>query len=80
MLKTLYDHFVVLYHSILPLNPTLASDHALKQEEEVYKKSSKLTYRNVSLIVFSKPYEKQSTLLHTGYYTMCRSAETTAYP
>ncbi|KAF5387710.1 hypothetical protein D9615_000495 [Tricholomella constricta] len=46
MLKTLYDHFVVLYHAILPKSPTIASDHALKQEEEVYKKSSKLTYRN----------------------------------
>ncbi|KAG6873752.1 hypothetical protein C0995_011571 [Termitomyces sp. Mi166 len=46
MLKTLYDHFVVLYHPILPKNPTLASQHALKQEEEIYKKSSKLTYRN----------------------------------
>lgn len=47
MLKTLYDHFVVLYAAILPANPTIASDHALKQEDEVYKKSSKLTYRNV---------------------------------
>ncbi|GLB33907.1 putative EXOIII [Lyophyllum shimeji] len=46
MLKTLYDHFAVLYHAILPKNPTLASEHALKQEDEVYKKSSKLTYRN----------------------------------
>ncbi|KAF8076496.1 ribonuclease H-like domain-containing protein [Lyophyllum atratum] len=46
MLKTLYDHFVILYHSILPKSPTIASEHALKQEDEVYKKSSKLTYRN----------------------------------
>ncbi|KAG6866436.1 hypothetical protein C0991_003954 [Blastosporella zonata] len=46
MLKTLYDHFLVLYHPILPKNPTIAADHALKQEEDVYKKSSKLTYRN----------------------------------
>ncbi|TFK43452.1 ribonuclease H-like domain-containing protein [Crucibulum laeve] len=46
MLKTLYDHFLVLYNTVLPLNPTLASEHALKQEAEVYKKSSKLTYRN----------------------------------
>ncbi|KAF8897630.1 ribonuclease H-like domain-containing protein [Infundibulicybe gibba] len=46
MVKTLYDHFVVLYDTILPANPTLASEHALRQEEEVYKKSSKLTYRN----------------------------------
>jgi hypothetical protein len=47
MLKTLYDHFVVLYHKILPLNPSLAADHALKQEAEVYQKSTKTTYRNV---------------------------------
>ncbi|EMD40752.1 hypothetical protein CERSUDRAFT_103131 [Gelatoporia subvermispora B] len=46
LLKSLYDHFVVLYEKILPTNPTLASEHALRQEEEVYKKSTKLTYRN----------------------------------
>ncbi|KAH9853502.1 Rexo1 protein [Lenzites betulinus] len=46
MLKNLYDHFVILYEHILAANPTLAAEHALKQEEEVYKKSSKLTYRN----------------------------------
>ncbi|KAJ6485148.1 ribonuclease H-like domain-containing protein [Mycena vitilis] len=45
MLKTLYDHFVVLYEAILPSNPTLASEHALRQEEELYKKSNKHTYR-----------------------------------
>jgi len=49
MLKTLHEHFLVLYSSISPLSPSLAADHALKQEEEVYKKSSKLTYRNVML-------------------------------
>lgn len=47
MLKSLYDHFVVLYKNILSANPTIASEHALKQEEEVYKGSSKFTYRNV---------------------------------
>lgn len=47
MLKTLYDHFVILYENILRNNPTLAAEHALKQEEEVYQKSTKLTYRNV---------------------------------
>jgi RNA exonuclease 1 len=53
MLKTLYDHFVVLYKAILPDNPSLASEHALKQEEDVYKVSSKLTYRNASLIILA---------------------------
>ena len=47
MLKTLYEHFAGLYEKILRTNPTLASEHALKQEEEVYNKSNKLTYRNV---------------------------------
>ena len=47
MLKSLYDHFTVLYHKILPANPTIASEHALRQEQEVYNKSNKLTYRNV---------------------------------
>ncbi|KAG6869278.1 hypothetical protein C0993_000031 [Termitomyces sp. T159_Od127] len=46
MLKTLYDHFAVLYHAILPAHPALASEHALRQEEDVYNTSSKLTYRN----------------------------------
>lgn len=47
MLKSLYDHFAVLYHKILPTNPTIASEHSLRQEQEVYDKSSKFTYRNV---------------------------------
>ncbi|KAG1806725.1 ribonuclease H-like protein [Suillus plorans] len=46
LLKSLYEHFVVLYETILPSNPTLASEHALRQEEQVYSKSTKLTYRN----------------------------------
>ena len=49
MLKSLYDHFVVLYNAILPQNPSLASDHALRQEQEVYERTSKPTYRNVIL-------------------------------
>lgn len=55
MLKNLYEHFVVLYKDILAQNPSLASEHALKQEEEVYDKSTKLTYRHVRVLqlVFS---------------------------
>ncbi|KAK2466283.1 hypothetical protein APHAL10511_001925 [Amanita phalloides] len=45
MLKTLYDHFLVLYNDILTQNPSIAAEHALKQEDEIYRKSSKLTYR-----------------------------------
>lgn len=51
MLKTLYDHFVTLYSSISSLNPNLAAEHALKQEAEVYEKSSKPTYRVVRLFL-----------------------------
>ncbi|KAJ4481644.1 Rexo1 protein [Lentinula edodes] len=46
MLKTLYDHFMVLYDKILISYPNLASEHALKQEQEVYAASNKFTYRN----------------------------------
>lgn len=46
MLKTLYEHFQILYAKIIPANPTLASEHALRQEQEVYDKSNKLTYRH----------------------------------
>ena len=53
MLKTLYNHFVVLYEAILPDHPSLASEHALKQEEDVYKMSTKFTYRNASLIILA---------------------------
>ena len=53
MLKTLYNHFVVLYEAILPDHPSLASEHALKQEEDVYKVSTKFTYRNASLIILA---------------------------
>lgn len=53
MLKTLYDHFVILYDTILPTNPTLASEHALRQEEEIYKKSNKQTYRVVRCVPLS---------------------------
>lgn len=63
MLKTLYDHFVVLYDAILPLNPTIASEHALRQEEQVYSKSTKLTYRNVRLIRCQFAYLKLSSRL-----------------
>ncbi|CDO71252.1 hypothetical protein BN946_scf184908.g9 [Trametes cinnabarina] len=71
MLKTLYDHFVVLYEKILPTNPTLAAEHALRQEEEVYKKSSKLTYRNavISSVAALKRRPKPDTASHASVGT-----------
>ena len=50
MLKSLYDHFVTLYNAVLPQNPSLASEHALRQEQEIYERTTTSTYRNV--IVF----------------------------
>ena len=55
MLKVLYDRFRDLYSSILPSNPTLASEHALRQEEELYKSSSKAGYSMVSHKVATVP-------------------------
>ncbi|KAI0661013.1 ribonuclease H-like protein [Cubamyces menziesii] len=71
MLKSLYDHFVILYETILPRNPTLAAEHALKQEEEVYKKSSKLTYRNavISSIAALKRRPKPDSVSHASVGT-----------
>ncbi|KAI0638158.1 ribonuclease H-like protein [Trametes polyzona] len=71
MLKSLYEHFVVLYESILPTNPTLAAEHALRQEEEVYKKSSKLTYRNavISSIAALKRRPKPDSASHASVGT-----------
>lgn len=47
MLKSLFEHFQILYQDILARNPTLAAEHALRQEDEVYQKVSKITYRHV---------------------------------
>lgn len=46
MVKSLWEHFKVLYQDIVDRNPTLPAEHALAQEEEVYRKTTKLTYRN----------------------------------
>ncbi|KAJ7228576.1 ribonuclease H-like domain-containing protein [Mycena pura] len=59
MLKTIYDHLVVLYDAILPMNPSLASEHALRQEEEVYNKSNKQTYR-VAIIQCAAAIKRRS--------------------
>ncbi|KAI0375608.1 ribonuclease H-like protein [Pilatotrama ljubarskyi] len=71
MLKTLYDHFVILYEKILPANPTLAAEHALKQEEEVYSKSTKLTYRNavISSVAALKRRPKPDSAAHESVGT-----------
>ena len=53
MVKNLYEHLKVLYQDILDKNPTLAAEHALRQEQEVYEKVNKLTYRNVCVFIYS---------------------------
>jgi hypothetical protein len=77
MLKTLYDHFIVLYNDILPQNPTLAAEHSLKQEEEIYSKSSKLTYRNVS---WSWAHLTPAYLAVIGCHSMCCGPKKTTGP
>ena len=47
MLNFLYDAFVALYNDIRSQNPTLASEHALRQEQEIYERTTKSTYPNV---------------------------------
>lgn len=47
MVENLYNHFVVLYETVLPRHPSLAAEHALKQEDEIYQRTTKFTYRNV---------------------------------
>ncbi|KAI0254695.1 ribonuclease H-like protein [Lactifluus subvellereus] len=71
MLKSLYDHFVVLYESILPQNPTLASEHTLRQEQEIYERTTKPTYRNtvISSIASLKKRPIPTSLNHPSVGT-----------
>ncbi|KAG8891886.1 RNA exonuclease 3, partial [Tulasnella sp. 417] len=46
MLGRIYAQFTTLYTPILPRKPTLASEHALAQELEIYNKTNSKTYRN----------------------------------
>ncbi|GBE79712.1 ribonuclease H-like protein [Sparassis latifolia] len=73
MLKNLYDHFLVLYEKILPANPSLASEHALRQEEEVYNISTKYTYRNavISSIATLKKRSFPDHFSHPSVGTEC---------
>lgn len=50
LLKSIYDHFAVLYQNISPPSPNLAGEHALKQEQEDYDRSTKTTYRHVRIL------------------------------
>lgn len=74
MLKSLYDHFVVLYNAILPQNPSLASDHALRQEQEIYERTTKPTYRNV---ILSRLVLTAGSLIFSDRYHLYRLAQET---
>ncbi|KAH9844275.1 ribonuclease H-like protein [Rhodofomes roseus] len=80
MLQQLFQHYAVLYENILAQNPTLASEHALRQEEEVYSKSSKFTYRNaiITSIATLKNRRKPDNASHASVGTegdLARRAE-----
>jgi len=64
MLKTVYDHYVVLYEQLLPQYPHLAHDHSLKHEQEVYAASNKFTYRNVRPPLFFFAHSSPHLSLH----------------
>ena len=74
MLKSLYDHFVVLYNAILPQNPSLASDHALRQEQEIYERTTKPTYRNV---ILSRLVLAAGNLIFSDRYHLYRLSQET---
>ncbi|KII95095.1 hypothetical protein PLICRDRAFT_149506 [Plicaturopsis crispa FD-325 SS-3] len=71
MLKTLYEHYTVLYSKIESLDPNLAAEHSLKQEEEVYNKSNKLTYRNaiINSVAALKRRELPDSISHPSVGT-----------
>ncbi|EJD01091.1 uncharacterized protein FOMMEDRAFT_110616 [Fomitiporia mediterranea MF3/22] len=71
MLKTIYEHFAELYSDILGREPSLASGHALAQEDEVYQSSTKLTYRNavISCVASLKKRKKPDSLTHESVGT-----------
>ncbi len=63
MLKSLYEHFKVLYEQITDKNPTLAAEHSLKQEEEVYAQTTKTTYRHVRVTPLNVTLNNRITVL-----------------
>ena len=78
MVKNLFEHFKVLYQNILDKNPTLAAEHALKQEQEVYEKVNKLTYRNVCVRVLGPLPLLTRSSLSGCHHLHCVHQSTTA--
>ncbi|KAI0347258.1 ribonuclease H-like protein [Trametopsis cervina] len=71
MVKTLWEHYKVLYEQLLERNPNIAAEHSLRHEEEVYAKSTKLTYRNavISSIASLKRRPKPDNINHPSVGT-----------
>ncbi|KAI0005018.1 Rexo1 protein [Russula compacta] len=71
MLKSLYDHFVILYNAVLPQNPSLASEHALRHEQEIYERTTTSTYRNtvITSIAALKKRPSPTSLTHPSIGT-----------
>ncbi|RXW15936.1 hypothetical protein EST38_g9918 [Candolleomyces aberdarensis] len=66
MVKKLYEHFVTLYEPIHKANPTLAAEHALKQEEEVYKNLVKAVIQCIASV---KRRDKPTFISHPSVGT-----------
>jgi RNA exonuclease 1 len=49
MVKTIYEHFEQLYAQLRASAPHLAAEHTLREEADVYARSTKLTYRNAAV-------------------------------
>jgi RNA exonuclease 1 len=47
MLTLLYNGFADLYGAMVPQRPSLANEHARRQEQEIYERTTKSTYPNV---------------------------------
>ncbi|KZT74357.1 ribonuclease H-like protein [Daedalea quercina L-15889] len=80
MLQQLFQHYLILYENISSKNPTLASEHALRHEAEVYQKSNKHTYRNavITAIATLKQRPKPDSASHHSVGTegdLARRAE-----
>jgi RNA exonuclease 1 len=71
MLKSLYDHFVTLYNAVLPQDPSLASEHAQRHEQEIYERTTTATYRNtvITSITALKKRPSPTSLTHPSIGT-----------
>ncbi|KAH9062697.1 hypothetical protein EDB87DRAFT_1605401 [Lactarius vividus] len=71
MLKLLHTNFVALYEAIVPQGTTLAHEHALRQEQEIYERTTKSTYTNTAKtsIASLSQRERPTSLAHPSVGT-----------